>query len=1312
MGEEYGGKPGGTPPQQPGGSVPAGSAKPIAEINDALAAMSQLTSQNTQVMQALLQHLNRVSGASKDIGKNFDYAHMELKSLLKDTANLQFSMDRIKKLQAARVSGGAGRQGTVEYVKNLQAEYKILLQVMNTGRGQGRYVKDIEKALDGLDKKLKQVEKQNDRTWDASQIQEINAELERTAKNVRHVATALSSVQVDKMTKGFKDMGRTIDDAFGGQFSQTLQRIPGIAGMMKGFRVAKQAGQAQRDLGELEVRRRVNTQQAMRANAANVYSNHGRAGLNTMRGMGYAGASPRFSPGARKTLVRTNGKWGPAVPGQAPGSGAAAKQGGALDQMTVKAMTVGRLVVGSAGRGGDAPTGPKPLLARDPQTGKWVDKRTGRPYNGPNAPAVGDAPTADTAGPTTRQRFNLSGLRDRFSATAPVEDVQKTMHGSGGMFSRTLNKLVTGMAEKEGGFGSTWAKNRLAQGAGSATAGLAEGALGTGSSLLRGGMGLASRAAVPLAIAGALIQLRDKVAEENKKIEASFAGSGGFGTGGAEDFHSIRKSLLSTGFSNAALLGQNQEKNQKIMDTLTEGGLASGKDLRKGLDLGTALDSQALGPGGTMAGGGFYGSVMKNAVYNGRSVGMGQDASVRLTLKLIEKFGQTTQETQKFFLNLDNMMQHSGVSASKYVEVIDDVLGQFNEMNRSMTNTLGLLNALGKSGRLTGDTLRDVIKGLQAPTQMSTAQRMFNARLMMQGGNADSVAQSLTASNENEQAELARTLATHGVSSDLLGDVAGNRNAIERFLGEKYKNDPTTLKSVLGPLETKLNLIMSQKAQAEALRSGDVGRVAAVVDQGGESGPMAMGVRRTHLQFAAKLVGWDKAKTQRMLGGDQGLLAELMGIPQVSEMFKSNTLMSGESLVKGVQASAQASRSGAGTALGFATANGASSAQLAGTEGKTQDQIDQDKGKFQTMLELQKARIAAGGFGTKKADLEKSDEELVDDFIKAAKENGDKLFNELTALDTTFKLVTTTGSALQKALKENTEAQAEKEKQAQVQALADNTRTTADIFADAFSHLFDKILNMLDSMMKVFKPSDWLKRKEDNSWSDRRAEGIAQIVKNMKLPENATPEQRREFEDLKKLVASGELTTGSAEERNNKTQDAMKRIVALDPSRQSEIGAIWGRENAAAYKKSWVGPMGSMATDANLNTAEGWMATKALRSESAEDTVGALLTKNLEGTGGGDLTKGVLRGNIEGAAFRDIQKTYDADGMHLTSDTAGGRELLETLAKLRSDLVQKTTDDRGNITYHIYSSQHVNSPPPKSETKSGEKPAVTTEQKK
>lgn len=1272
---------GGTPPTTPGpGALPPGSAKPVQEVNDALKTMSEITSQNTQVMQALLQHLNRVGAAAKDTGKGFEYAHLELKSVLKDASNLEYSMKRIQKLRSAQIGLGAGRSGTAEYIKNLQAEYKVLLQVLNTGKGQGRFVKDIEKALEGLDRKLKQVQKQNDRTWDADQIREVNAELIRTAKHVQHVAQAMSTVQVGQMTKSFKEMGRAVDDAFSGQFSQILQRIPGVTGMLKGARFAKQAGVAHREISNLDSQRRSNLQQTWRANAANVYAKHGRAGLNTLRTMGYAGEAPTFHNGGRKTLRYAGGRWG-AAPGapSAPGANIAAKQGGALDQMTVKAMTVGRLVVGGASKASAGPEAatPQRIKARfDPQTGKFVDKATGLP--------VGEAPAAATPG---RRKFDLSGLKDRFGASATPEEVQKTMQGSGGVFSRTLNKLVTGMAEKEGGgWMAKGAQSLLAKGAGSASAGLAEGAVGAGSGLLRGGLGLASRAAVPLAIAGSLIQLRDKIAEENKKIEGSFAGLGGFSTGGSADFHGIRKSLLSTGFTTALRMGQGQEENMKLMTTLGEGGLAVGGTLARGKDLGAALEDKGIGAHATQLGGGFYGSVMKNAVYNGRNLGMGQDASARLTMKLIEKFGQTTQETQKFFLGLDTMMQHSGVSASKYIEVIDDVTGQFNEMNRSLNSTLGILNALGKGGRLTGDTMRDLLKTLQAPTQMNTAQRMFNAMGMRSSGDASAAAESLRNSNALELQSLNEDLLGQGIGGkELLGeggkDIIKNRTAIERRLAEKYADDPGELQAKTKALDEKIKRITTQSAQAQALASGNPAAIASVMEMGGESGASAMFARRSSVRQIGQTAVLSKDEMKRLLAGDQGMIQKVMSNQVVAQMQQQGTLMSGEDLVKYANASGNMARQGGLAAVGFAR-EGKNAQQLAGGDA-------QDKEKFNTMLQLQRARGKVVRDENGREDTDKTVQAFIDE-ATASSESADKLATDISQLDETFKLMVTTGSALQKAIQKQIDDKTADEAKAKATAMADNTRTTAEIFAKSFEYLFDKVINFLDKMMDFMNPGKWFAATKDSKqWAEGRVTNLRSTLEGMDTSK-FTDEQKKVYRELLAKTRDGSLTTGSGSEVNQKIDEVAKTIdERLKKGAGSEaLHEAYGAERVR----------GLSAMDTAYAKHGGYKDYKTLKDYIASYTDSGRLREGSQiGTAlydlVGDTPSGAgIRGSIEemSKTYGDIQQTNMGDHVAVTTANKDAEGFMEALAKKFPDFVQAGgKDSSGKTIYNVYNSQHV-----------------------
>jgi hypothetical protein len=1295
--EGYGGA---TPPSTPGG-IPPGSAKPVTDINEALATMAQAITDSSKLTRDLVAHLERANATVTKTGQSFDYAHTELKSLLKDTANLEYSMKRIQKLQAARVGGGSTKSGTIEYVKNLQAEYKVLLQVLNTGKGQGRYVKDVEKALEGLDKKLKQVQKQNDRTWDSRAIQDINTELAETARRVEAVRKSMDKIQVDKMSKGFKDLGRAVDDAFGGQLSNTLQRIPGISGAMKAMRLSQQAGVAHRAVGKLGVERAANTQAAWKANARLVYQQHGRSGIQAMRNMGYAGGAPVPGTNLFGTTFKSRGR-GTRMLGQAQGQGGvAATKGGSLDQMTVKTLVVQNMQT----------PGAKPKLKMDSKTGKFLDAK-GISVD----PATGQPEVEATTG-GGRRGFRrpgtsdiLANLRGKAGAPTSLEDVQNTMNGSGGLFSRTLNKLVGGMAEKEGGgFLAKGAQSLLSQGAGSAVAGLGEGAVGVGSSVLRGGLGLASRAAVPLALAGALVSLRDKVAEENKKIEGTFAGQGGFATGGSDDFSNIRKSMLSTGMSNNLRMGQGVEENMKIMATLGEGGLATGGTMRRGQDLKANLDDKR---DQGLAGGGFYGSVMKNAVYNGKNLGMNQDSSVRLTMKLIEKFGQTTQETQKFFVGLDDMMQHSGVSAGKYVEVIEEITGQFNEMNRSLNMTLGLLNTVGKDGRMTGDAMKDMVKTLTAPTQMSTAQRMYNARGMIDSGDAASVAEGLDNSTAKELQELAASLKSRGVGDDLTGgssggDIQGNRAKIEQFLTERFKDKPEELKAALGPMEDKLNRVTSQQAQSQALKSGDASRVASAVEMGGESSPMAMMAHRANLRHAGEIGSLSKDKLARLLAGDQGVLQEVMQNPAVNQAQRQNVLASGENLTKSSQAMRQIQSIGATMGVGFGREGigregGKDAAAFLGGD-------ESDRNKFQTMLELQKARIGAG-YATErtKKDGSEDSEAMVNDFIEASTKNVGEVTAQLAGLDTTFKLVTTMGSALQKAVEADTSQRAADAAKSKAQSIADNTRTSAEIFAKSFEYLFNKLINMMDKMMDVLSPK-WFDYKQNKGWAEDRSASLLEGLEGMDTSK-FTPEQQTAYQANRDKLRSGAGTTGTSAE-----MDATHKTIAAFMDEASPGSGTAALQKAYAKQKVDDAEAMDNAYAKHGAAKDSKTMSEYLATYDDEDRGGGkyAVGNALKNLVGDETTGAGLQGSITEISkiFRDVRQTQNGDHLAVTTSTQGATNFMEEALKKFPEYVTKNTEG-SKTTYNVFGANYINAPPPKGEAKGGEKPAVVTEPQK
>jgi hypothetical protein len=667
-------------------------------------------------------------------------------------------------------------------------------------------------------------------------------------------------------------------------------------------------------------------------------------------------------------------------------------------------------------------------------------------------------------------------------------------------------------------------------------------------------LGVASKAAVPLAVIGGIIQMRDKIAEENKKINEAFTGLGGMSTGRAEDFSGIRKSLLSTGVTNALRMGQGQEENMKIMSAAGESGLALGGTLRRGVDLGDALDKGR----DTLEGGGFYGSVMKNAVYSGKNLGMGQDASTRLTMKLIEKFGQTTRETQKFFLGMDDMMQHSGVSASKYIEVIDEVTGQFNDMNRSLNSTLGILSALGKNGRLTGETMKTIMKDLSKPNQMSTAQRMYNIQEMKKNGDLDRAVTGEKAAGKRELEALHEQLSTvPGMDPTLLGkggrDIAKNRAAIEAQLVASLKDKPEDLKSITSALEDTLNRVLGHEARAEALRSGDSLAAASAIEQGGESGISAAYQRRTTLRNLARMGKFSKQDTQGLLAGDPELMKRLMKSGVISQMVQQGTLSSGEEALKAFQSNTQVTRAGAMAAVDFGRTT-KNPEDLLNKTGKTEIEASRDKGKYDTMVDLQRARMRAKGVNPDKFSLK----ELAAMFASDAKKNSGALAKELMGLNETFDLVIQAGSALQKAVEANTTIQAQDAAKKKAQEITDQTRTTAEIFAKTFEYLFDKVINFLDKMMNFLSPS-WLDSKKDQQINEDKNTGLRRILESMDTSQ-MSEEKKKAHAELLTKVKNGSLLTGSDDEVKSKLAVAISEARGLDKSHSEELRLLGARD--------------------------------------------------------------------------------------------------------------------------------------------------------
>lgn len=1256
----------------PRGGGPAVPRVDTQNLDVALATMARIAEQteaSTKATVELVRHLERVSRTSKEVGNNLDGWGTEFITVMRNSANLEYTIKRIQKLQAQRVGGGASRSGTADYIQQLQKEYKLLLQVLNTGKGQGRYVKEVDAALKGLDSTLKRVRTSNEATWDADAIQEVNRTLQETAQRVGDVQRAMSKVQVQKMTQGFHEMRKTMDDAFGGQFSQMLRRIPGVANIMQATRFRRQAGAAQEGLKTLSSQRMAMRQEAWKGAAREAVKTHGPGAMQHLRTLGYTGGRPVGNKLMSVGPLTARGRrtiGGVSAGVSQVGGSTVARAGGSLEQMSVKTMVVQQMVQGK--------NAAKELARADAKAGR---RARFNPKTGELVGQQAETPAARTGAKRPSAKSNIIAFRRKVEGPAPdMDSVASTVAGKGGGFlSRGFNKAVTRVAESTGGRGllGKLSTGLLSRGAGSATSGLAAGATGIGSSLLSGGLQVASKAAVPLAVVGALIAAHDKVKEENKKIQENLGGLGIHGTGReGVNFHGVRKSLLSTGLTGAAMWGQGQAENMKLMSTIGESGLAVGGSLRRGVDLHAALNQKE-----GLQGNGFYGSIMKNALIGGRNIGMGQEQSTRLTLKLVEKFGKTMAATQDFFLQMDDMMASSGVTASKYIEIIDSVGDQFNDMNRSLTNTVSLLNTVGKGGRLTGEAMEKMIKGLQSPNQMSMAQRMFSAQGMIQSGDNERAAGSLQAELTRDLDALHKSLKEAGVTGVESGaDIAGKREAIELQLAQKAKTDPEGTKVLVASLEKTMNRRNVLQAQIGALKSNNPLGVASAEEMGGPNGTVAMYQKANTLKLIASNAGFSKKDTQALLAGDANAATRLQTSGVAALMKHEGTLQSGFDVMEAIQAQAQARRSGALAAVGF------------GAEAKDAKSFYDADGKLnkkgETILKLQEARGKKGDSTT-----------LLDSFIKESKENGAVLLKELQALDETFAQVTSNGSALQESVQTLVDMQAKADAEAKARNLREETRTMAEVFAKSFEYLFDQLLNVVGKGARLLNPSEWFaKRASDdpNRWVKGR-EGYMQNIINGIDRSKQSPQNLQELDQITGRINSGYYRDSSisSEEKDKRLKAAMEVLKRIGGDKAKALETQMYAHNAvtATDTRNLIDPndtsagyWGQYSLDEALDRRQEQYPDQG-RQGAVNALVARMVSQVKDESQWVDQWKGVLAGY--GNMKDQLQLVEDAQGSRMVAKSEGAVSVMDAIQQRDggSHFGAGVRGKDGTVTYNI-----------------------------
>lgn len=449
--------------------------------------------------------------------------------------------------------------------------------------------------------------------------------------------------------------------------------------------------------------------------------------------------------------------------------------------------------------------------------------------------------TADTFAPDGTK---IRGKKiDKTAASAFFKHLSEGKQVGPGIF-KDLNsvdkeKLISQLA---GGSGlSGWASKKVLKSVANTAVGEAVTAVGSqavgigGGSIIRGVMSSIGQAIVAnpvgativagLALAGGGALMAGKIgADMNKKLVEEL-GKGGV-AGGAnpyETLQDLKKGLTPSTFGTlAGIHGMNYEKNMGIMKSVTESGWATPN--MQGFDAGEALTSKKMD---------FKTGIMKNAYRYGKMSGLNEDESTKLTIKGIETFHLSMQGVEDMFIKLNKATQSAGISTTAYLNLIDSVTGSFDSWNKSLNQTLDVMDALGKSGKTTASGMKDMLETLMGKEKdLVTNAFLFTISPQARAG----ARRSADATAKASQKDMA------GISGWSVEDIQKSLTLLEKGEGGEFERLRTQVTETGDAATDKVNsgklqqMVQQSQSAKKLSRAGGLG-FAAEMDAGGADNP-------------------------------------------------------------------------------------------------------------------------------------------------------------------------------------------------------------------------------------------------------------------------------------------------------------------------------------------------------------------------------------------------------------------------------------------------------------------------------------------
>jgi hypothetical protein len=654
-----------------------------------------------------------------------------------------------------------------------------------------------------------------------------------------------------------------------------------------------------------------------------------------------------------------------------------------------------------------------------------------------------------------------------------------------------VDRKITQYAMRQlanGGRGSGLAASILTQGEGSGLSGIVAGTTGSFEGSL---INSASKFAGPMAVAGPLLGLLrdafDKSAKMNQEVERTL-GSGGIFSGkqgGFQALSNVRSALTPGGMASFfSPLGITYEKNLKIAQAMVEGGQNV---------TGLAEKSPQFGKPGFM--GGYFGDLQKAVYVKGRLGGFNEQQTVSQILKLVMQYRATLETSTDFFSTILKDSRAAGISTLKYVQILDDVNMQFDRMNKSLNDTVGVMRVLSFAGRGSAEDLKDyinVITGGQGGKSDLTHGAFLAIQTRKNRPAMSALHEMLQGGVDSAQQAAQRALGGvfGGDFTKDLGSLEGIGNIRQR-ISEKTGGVGSLQSQAIESALTRLQQALLQRERGRMIGSNPLGYAAAGQVLGENYGTSAV-QRLSALSFIANQAGFGLGAF-----GNIGSMTKLIKHPMVPELSRS----------LGVEPTDLAKLPGL-LQLG-------SSALIRGIQNRQIKEGD--------------AAEIAKGLGIKKGKGS-----FVDALANYAgvDKNRQKLAEFLPKLDGTYIRLINSNDKVAQYLEKLVSQGNESLEEAKARQVAMSTRPTADIFADAFTNLFNKLLVPLEGIFKVLSihsgPTDSQMSWYDDYFNNGGGNGaVARTVQNIQtelatLPAikgDRSPAQQARFDELQHQLA-------------------------------------------------------------------------------------------------------------------------------------------------------------------------------------------------